>query len=481
MPQPTIDSTTQQYLDIHDITNDLVIMKNGTTSLILSVNAMNFGLLAEEEQDSIIYAYAGLLNSLNYPIQILVRSQTKDVTSYLQKLKEQEEEANSRENQQRIRRYREFVANLIHERNVLDKKFYVVIPAAPIELGLLPVQTVIPGQKQFDVGSVERSVLLEKAQHLLEPKRDHLIAQFARIGLYSEQLKTQEIIQLFYLSYNPEASEGQQIAESNSYNTPLVKASFEGVPMFSQNNNNQDVSQMGTQTTTNLPNQAPSPLDNNAAMQNPSDMSTAIPTAPTTPAAANPIPTPTAPINQPPMPPTPMNSPIATQPIGNPTAMTTEAPTTQPLPMTTPMTESMTEPMTTPAPGTPPMSNQISAEPASANQTIMQSPSNLGAPVQDNQQMHVPPANPTTPTQVAETPAGLPATDTSTNTTTDATPMSEPATPTPTPTTKPIDLTQVQAEIDQTISQLGGHDVAQDQSSNLGASASPPDQLPENN
>jgi hypothetical protein len=241
MATQNLHSTTQQYLDIFDITNDLVMMKNGTTSLILSVDAMNFGLLAEEEQDSIIYAYAGLLNSLNYSIQILIRSQTKDVTSYLQKLKEQEEKADSKQNQTRIRRYREFVSNLIHERNVLDKKFYVVIPAGPIELGLMPIKSVVPGQQQFDISTVERSVVLEKAKNILEPKRDHLAAQFSRIGLYAYQLNTQEIIQLFYLSYNPEASEGQQIAESHSYSTPLVKASFEGTPMFSQSANNNQV------------------------------------------------------------------------------------------------------------------------------------------------------------------------------------------------------------------------------------------------
>ncbi len=243
MAEQTISSTTQQYLDIHDITNDLVIMKDGTTSLILTVDAMNFGLLAEEEQDSIIYAYAGLLNSLNYPIQVLVRSQTKDVTSYLRRLQEQEAQASTQEKRHRIGRYREFVSNLIHERNVLDKKFYVVIPAGPLELGLLTAQSVLPGQQTFDVTQIERSVLLEKAQNILEPKRDHIISQFARIGLYSNQLTTQEIIQLFYLSYNPEAAEGQGIADSNSYTTPLVKASFEGFAMPQNTPNNPDETQ----------------------------------------------------------------------------------------------------------------------------------------------------------------------------------------------------------------------------------------------
>lgn len=223
-----IQSTTQQFLDIYDITNNYVIMKDGTVSTILSVDAMNFGLLAEEEQDAIMYAYAGLLNSLNYTIQIIINSQTKDVTSYLRLLQEQEAEAENETLRARIRMYREFVGNLIHERNVLDKKFYVVIPASSLELGIAGAKSVLPGKSTFDITTIERSVIIEKAQTILDPKRDHMIAQFARIGLFSRQLTTQEIIQLFYIRYNPEAAEGQQIGESKTYTTPLVKASIQG-------------------------------------------------------------------------------------------------------------------------------------------------------------------------------------------------------------------------------------------------------------
>ncbi len=223
-----ISSTTQQYLDIYDVSNDFLILKDGSTSLILTVSAMNFGLLAEEEQDAIMYAYAGLLNSLNYPIQIVIRSQTKDVTSYLQLLKQEEDKTVSDTRRGWIARYRQFVGELIRERNVLDKKFYVAIPASSLEMGLLPPSTVVPGVKQIDISKIERSVILEKAREILEPKRDYLIAQFGRIGLQSRQLSTQEIIQFFYLSYNPEAAEGQQITDTNSYTTALVQASMQG-------------------------------------------------------------------------------------------------------------------------------------------------------------------------------------------------------------------------------------------------------------
>lgn len=228
MPGQAITSTTQDFLDIYDITNNFVIMKDGSVSAVLSVYAMNFSLLAEEEQDAVIYAYAALLNSLNYPIQINIQSKTKDATKYLELLRKQQEKASTREKAARIARYQEFVGQLIQERNVLDKKFYVVIPANPIEMGIMAPQSFLPdvtGKNSFDISTIERSVILEKAANVLDPRVTHLIGQFNRIGLYAVQLATQEIIQNFYANYNPESTEGQQLVDSSDYATPLVRAS----------------------------------------------------------------------------------------------------------------------------------------------------------------------------------------------------------------------------------------------------------------
>ena len=287
MPNSVTESTTQQFLDIFDITNNFVIMKDGTASLIIAVDAMNFGLLAEEEQDSIMYAYAGLLNSINYPIQIIIRSQTKDVTSYLQLLKDQEAATPDRSKQKRIERYRKFVADLIRERNVLDKKFFVVIPAEPVELGILAATSVIPGKGTINITSVDRNIIIEKARNLLEPKKDHLIAQFARIGLYSRQLETQEIIQLFYLSYNPEASEGQQIGDSNSYTTPLVGAQIEVNAMNSSKINESPSTAQDQSSTPPVTEQVSSALPAQETVSSPASEAALSPTPnPTT----NPVP-----------------------------------------------------------------------------------------------------------------------------------------------------------------------------------------------
>lgn len=284
----TLQSTTQRYLEIFDITNDLLMLQDGTCSILLKTGAINFDLFSEEEQDATIYAYAALLNSLSFPIEIVIRSQRKDVSQYLDLLKNQETKAYTPLRKKQIREYRTFVEQLVQERNVLDKKFYLVLTASAIEMGLVTTSTFIPGapaSKQAAQTSFDKYAVIEKALTILQPRRDHLVHQLARIGLYSEQLKTQEIIQLFYGIYNPEASQGQKIVNSADYTTPLVQAQLRVTPEM-----------------------APAPPVAEAATQ-PAPAKPAVPTA--TPTPVPPASQPSAPVPPPPAPaqPTPNASP----------------------------------------------------------------------------------------------------------------------------------------------------------------------------
>ncbi len=235
-------STTQLFLDLYDITNDLIILGDGATSLVISVSAMNFGLLSEGEQDATIYAYAALLNSLSFPIQIVIRSQPKDVTAYIKTIQDMEDTTTNPTYRQKIKEYREFVQALVQDQNVLDKKFYIVIPLSAVEMGLT-TQSVVPGAKNKPLSSFEKNYIIEKAKTNLIPRKDHLIDQLARIGLYSRQLTTQELIQMLYSSYNPESFEGLKVTDTSHYTTPLVQAKIQGDFMMD--------------TTTPVPNMAP--------------------------------------------------------------------------------------------------------------------------------------------------------------------------------------------------------------------------------
>src|SRR3989339_336757 len=104
MPVQPIISTTQDHLPVHDIQENLVVLKNGSAAMVIETSAVNFGLLSQEEQDAIIYAYAALLNSLNFPIQILIRSERKDITAYLDLLIQAEKKQSSIKKRDWIRR-----------------------------------------------------------------------------------------------------------------------------------------------------------------------------------------------------------------------------------------------------------------------------------------------------------------------------------------------------------------------------------------
>lgn len=227
-----ITASTQDHLDIADIIDDLVILKNGGVALVLQTTAVNFGLLSETEQDAIIYAYGALLNSLNFPIQIVIRSRRMDISSYLDLLRQQEEKQTNENLRYQIKKYRHFVASIIKENRVLDKKFYIVIPFSPLELGVKPATTslldlLLPIRKKRSL-PFPKDYLLKRAKDSLYPKRDHLIKQLARIGLKAQQLTSQQLAELFYDIYNPVEGGGERLnATLSDYTTPLVTPATE--------------------------------------------------------------------------------------------------------------------------------------------------------------------------------------------------------------------------------------------------------------
>lgn len=220
--QPTpIQASTQEHLDIEDIRDDLVILKDGSCCLILTTSAVNFGLLSEPEQDATIYSYAAFLNSLSFPIQIIIRSQPKDISYYLELLKKAEDTQEKPLLKNQINKYRVFVEAIVKDNQVLDKKFYVSIPFTAIELGLS--SSLSQSVKSKKTLPYSKEYILEKAKMSLYPKRDHFISQFSRLGLKARQLTSQELLELFFQIYNPE-NVGQKLGAPKGYSFPLVAA-----------------------------------------------------------------------------------------------------------------------------------------------------------------------------------------------------------------------------------------------------------------
>lgn len=188
-------SATQDFLPINDIKNDLVFLSDGSATAIIRTSAVNFGLLSEAEQISIIESFAGLLNSLSFAIQIVIRSERLDVSSYLTLLDQAFVAQTNTLLKNTIPHYRQFVEKLIKENDVLDKQFYVALNVSLPELGL-----------------TNRNIAdkTKKAATVLTPRLDHLSRQLGKIGLKAKRLNTSDLIFFFYEAYNGAAAKPTQ-------------------------------------------------------------------------------------------------------------------------------------------------------------------------------------------------------------------------------------------------------------------------------
>lgn len=219
MANQPIKGSTQQFVEIEDIKDDIVILRDGSACVVVETTAVNFGLLSESEQDAIIYAYAALLNSLSFPIQIIIRSKKMDISSYLAALDEKIKAQTNEALKSQMQLYRKFVEETIKNNNVLDKKFYIVIPFSKLELGVggaLPkVSKGLPFNKTY---------ILEKAKNALYPKRDHIARQLARLSLKAQVLSTPRLSTLYYEIFNPDSEGFADISLGiREYLSPLVE------------------------------------------------------------------------------------------------------------------------------------------------------------------------------------------------------------------------------------------------------------------
>jgi len=200
----TIEST-QDHLEVKDIVEDLVLTKSGSAALVLQTSAVNFDLLSEYEQDNKIYAFAGLLNSLNFHIQIMIRTKRIDISTYIDYLKSMNDRPMSSGLKKQLEIYTLFIQNLIVQNDVLDKNFFIIIPYNPSFQ--LPTLNILEKKKMGEIkekqAKMAKEKLIEQAKMFLYPKRDHILKQIGRIGLDGHQLTNKELLAEFYTLYNP--------------------------------------------------------------------------------------------------------------------------------------------------------------------------------------------------------------------------------------------------------------------------------------
>ena len=196
-------SSTQKYVDVEEVRDGVLILKSSALRAVLLVSSLNFDLKSGQEQEAIIAQYQAFLNSLDFPVQIVVQSRRFNIAPYMEQLNDQEKQQENELLRFQIGEYKEFIKNLSEVSNIMSKFFYIVIPFSPVEDkegGFFSKMTGIFSPKQAVRSQGE---LFETYRSQLLQRVDHVAAALSATGIKVTQLNTEEVIELLYNSYNP--------------------------------------------------------------------------------------------------------------------------------------------------------------------------------------------------------------------------------------------------------------------------------------
>jgi len=210
-----VAASCQQYIKIAEIKDNIVVLKDGSLRAVVKVNSVNFDLKSEQEQNGIIYSYQEFLNTLEFPIQISIKSKKLDIDSYLQKLKVIYNQQTNDLLKNLTANYIEYISKLVEMADIMQKDFYVIIPVEPIMIkkGLNPLQKFLHALNPADTvtKALSRNSDFESLKKRLDQRIQSVMNGFSEIGLNVKRLNTYELIELYYNCYNPDLADSQKV------------------------------------------------------------------------------------------------------------------------------------------------------------------------------------------------------------------------------------------------------------------------------
>ena len=210
--------STQHFLEISEIKEDVVVLKDGTLRSVLLVSSINFALKADDEQNAIIQSYMSFLNSLDFPLQIVIQSRRLNIDGYLENLLAKEREQTNELLRTQIAEYREFIGQLITLGEIMGKRFYIVVPFTPTGGGRVGFFS--------QLGAVfSPAKVIKLSESTFQKYRERLVARVEKVtsnlsslGITAVQLNTQSLIELYYNCYNIDLGYSQKLPEIGKIN-----------------------------------------------------------------------------------------------------------------------------------------------------------------------------------------------------------------------------------------------------------------------
>lgn len=227
-PVPRNPNSTQNTLQLSEIRDSMVIMLDGTFRAVIACKSINFDLMSDREREGVEYSYQNFLNSLNFPIQILIRSQRVDIGPYIEKLVTIRRSQDNMLLGVLMDDYINFIDALSEEANIMEKSFYIVIPYFPkgdaanlVEQGKGFFGKLF-ARPQSNVTHIDTATY-QKAKDEIKNRVDSVMAGLFQIGVQSVQLDTKSLGELYYNYYNPDTAVRQPLGNFDNMSTTFVK------------------------------------------------------------------------------------------------------------------------------------------------------------------------------------------------------------------------------------------------------------------
>lgn len=197
-------ASTQQFLEIDQLREGVILLRNKAMRGVLMVSSLNFALKSEEEQNAIIYQFQNFLNSLDFSLEVVVQSRRLNITGYLDKLKELEERQENELLRLQTAEYQKFIRDLIAGGAIMSKSFFVVVPFTLIEV---PGMKAITGLVRKQSVATLTEEQFQRCKSQLWQRVEFVALGLRRCGLQCVPLGTSELVELFWSLYHPEEAE----------------------------------------------------------------------------------------------------------------------------------------------------------------------------------------------------------------------------------------------------------------------------------
>lgn len=214
------------FMEFEKIEDNMIVQKSGKRFLmIVECQGVNYDLMSNMEKVAVEEGFQQFLNTLRHPIQIYIQTRTinleNSISEYKTKIKNIEDRYQqmtyqynqmresgvyTREEMERYffeltkqRNLVEYGRDLVNNtekmslnRNVLNKKYYVVVPYFMEEMG----------NEKYDYEEIKNMAFSE-----LYTKAQSIIRTLSSCSINGKILSSKELIELLYVAYNRDESE----------------------------------------------------------------------------------------------------------------------------------------------------------------------------------------------------------------------------------------------------------------------------------